>query len=426
MKRNGAMRALVVDDEVVSRSKLQKIMERFGHCDAADGGSAALEAFRSALEKKEPYDLVTLDVAMPEMDGTRVLNEMRKVEQDLRVDKSQRVKVVMVTAHADKDTVITCIQAGCDEYIKKPFDRETISQKLQHLGFSLPDATEDKKAPESIRDSVLRVIAKFKRGDIDLPVMPSIVQEIQEIMNRPGSTAEDLRRVVEKEVVISARLISLANSPMFRGRGKVQAVSKAISRLGFKETQSLILAIASKGLYESKSEHLRGLMEKLRLFSLACAHCAAAIAGKLGFMDAERYFFLGLIHDIGNVLLLRTLGDIVPPDASLDMENDILTNIQTVHASFGAALLQRWKLTDDCINVARLHEGPHFGPSTPKEVLVVNLANHLACHMGYCFFKEKEADLSELESTKMLGLSAETLQAIGEDVKKKMESGLES
>ena len=420
------MRALVVDDEVVSRSKLQKIMARFGPCDAADSGSAALHAFRDAMEKGEPYDLVALDIAMPEMDGTQVLHNIRKVENELGIERSQGVKVVMVTAHADKDTVIACIQAGCDEYIRKPFDKAIISQKLHRLGFSLMEETGEQKQPESIRENVLRVIERFKKGDIDLPVMPTVVAEMQKVISQPNSTVEDLRLIVEKDAVMSARLISLANSPVFRGRGQVQSVTKAISRLGFKETQSLVMAIASKGLYETKSEKLRALMEKLRLFSLACAHCAAAIAGKLGFMDTERYFLMGLIHDIGNALLLRTLGDLIPPDASRDAEGDILANIQKVHTSFGAALLQRWKLSEDYINVARLHEGPDFGPSTPKEVLVVNLANNLARHMGYGFSEEGEVELSEIESTKLLGLDVETLQGISDEVKQRMESGSES
>jgi len=75
------MRVLVVDDELVSRKKMQKIMDAFGECIAVASGEAALKAFGEAIAKEEPFDLITLDISMPRMDGTEVLYEMRKIEK---------------------------------------------------------------------------------------------------------------------------------------------------------------------------------------------------------------------------------------------------------------------------------------------------------------------------------------------------------
>jgi two-component system, chemotaxis family, chemotaxis protein CheY len=127
------MKILVVDDELVSRMKMQKIMESVGECAAVASGREALITFKEALESEMPFDLVTLDVVMPEMDGTEVLYEIRQTEKQKHIPKEKRVKILMVTSQSDKDTVITCIQAECDDYIVKPFDKEKIIKKLAKM-----------------------------------------------------------------------------------------------------------------------------------------------------------------------------------------------------------------------------------------------------------------------------------------------------
>jgi two-component system chemotaxis response regulator CheY len=125
------MKILVVDDELVSRMKMQKIMSGVGDCVAVANGDQALTRFKKALEAERPFDLVTLDVLMPEMDGTEVLSKIRQIEEQKQIPKEQRVKILMVTSQSDKNTVIICIQAECDDYIVKPFDREMIMEKLE-------------------------------------------------------------------------------------------------------------------------------------------------------------------------------------------------------------------------------------------------------------------------------------------------------
>jgi len=88
------------------------------------------------LKNWTPFDLITLDVSMPEMDGTEVLYIIREIEKTMKIPKENQVKILMVTSHSDKDTVIASVQAGCDDYIVKPFDREVIINKLKKIGLS--------------------------------------------------------------------------------------------------------------------------------------------------------------------------------------------------------------------------------------------------------------------------------------------------
>jgi two-component system, chemotaxis family, chemotaxis protein CheY len=131
------MKILVVDDEMVSREKMKMIMSHFGQCDAVENGAEAMEAFAKAWGSWTPYDLISLDVQMPQMDGIAVLGKIRGLELEKGVSDNHRVKIVMVTARSDKGTIVSCIQGGCNEYVVKPFDKATVAKKLAKLGFQV-------------------------------------------------------------------------------------------------------------------------------------------------------------------------------------------------------------------------------------------------------------------------------------------------
>ncbi len=127
------MKIMIVDDEIVSRMKMQKILNSVGECEAFESGVESLETFWQAIENHAPFDVITLDITMPEMDGTEILSKIRQIETEMKVPKEKRVKVLMVTSQVDEDTVRTCIQAGCDEYIAKPFDKVLILEKFRKM-----------------------------------------------------------------------------------------------------------------------------------------------------------------------------------------------------------------------------------------------------------------------------------------------------
>ena len=81
------MRILVVDDELVSREKMKHIMSSLGECDEAASGQDALKAFSEARTDGKQYDLITLDISMPEMDGTEVLGRIRTMEKEEGIPK---------------------------------------------------------------------------------------------------------------------------------------------------------------------------------------------------------------------------------------------------------------------------------------------------------------------------------------------------
>jgi two-component system chemotaxis response regulator CheY len=127
------MKILVVDDESVSLKKMEFIMKSYGTCDRVDSGQAAIDAFVKAWEDWSPYDLITLDMFMEGMTGNEALTKIRELEKQKNVPEDKQVQVIMVTSQADKDTIISCVQAGCNDFISKPFDRQVVEGKIARL-----------------------------------------------------------------------------------------------------------------------------------------------------------------------------------------------------------------------------------------------------------------------------------------------------
>src|SRR5437764_1037236 len=103
---------LVVDDDPLNRMMLVYGVEQEGYAASqAEDGLQALEMLRS-----DPFDLVLLDVVMPELDGYQVLAEM-KADETLR-----EIPVIMVSASDEVESVVRCIELGAEDYLPKPFE----------------------------------------------------------------------------------------------------------------------------------------------------------------------------------------------------------------------------------------------------------------------------------------------------------------
>jgi len=121
------MRILIVEDEVSNRLLLQRYLRDLHQVDAVVNGQEALEAFRLAHKDGEPYRLILLDIEMPVMNGLEALRAIREMEKTLLVPIGQEAKVLMITAHNDKDSVVNAFFIGnASGYLVKPVERETL------------------------------------------------------------------------------------------------------------------------------------------------------------------------------------------------------------------------------------------------------------------------------------------------------------
>jgi two-component system chemotaxis response regulator CheY len=116
------LRMLLVEDDFSSRLVLQTFLSRYGECHVAVNGREAVVAFRTALEHGQRYDLICMDIMMPEMDGREAVRQVRALEEEHGILSTCGAKIIMTTAVDDVKEVIQCFHELCDSYLTKPID----------------------------------------------------------------------------------------------------------------------------------------------------------------------------------------------------------------------------------------------------------------------------------------------------------------
>lgn len=129
------MKILIVDDDFTSRKILLKYLSTYGQCDVAVNGKEAVEAFKLAFDDWEAYDLICLDIMMPEMDGQEALKQIRQFETERGKLGFDGVKIIMTTALDDSDNIKTSFREQCEAYLVKPIIKDKLVKKLEELGF---------------------------------------------------------------------------------------------------------------------------------------------------------------------------------------------------------------------------------------------------------------------------------------------------
>ena len=131
------MRILVAEDSFVSRRLLCRFLEPFGEIDVAINGKEALEAVAHEAQKGNRYDLICLDIMMPEMDGQQALKEIRQAEQEAGFPLGTGSKVVMTTGREDKDNIRKAFHHSADGYVFKPIKKQKLLSMLKDLGLEI-------------------------------------------------------------------------------------------------------------------------------------------------------------------------------------------------------------------------------------------------------------------------------------------------
>ena len=135
-QRDTKLRVLVVEDDFMVRQVIRDILEQNGATvDIAVNGEEAVQAFRVAWRREQPYDLLCMDIMMPVMDGHEALVKIREVEKSLGILGPEEVKVIMLSALDDAKTVMKAYyKGGATSYIVKPIDKERLLLEMQHIG----------------------------------------------------------------------------------------------------------------------------------------------------------------------------------------------------------------------------------------------------------------------------------------------------
>jgi two-component system, chemotaxis family, chemotaxis protein CheY len=129
------MRVLIVEDDLIGSRLMKKFLEAKCFCHLAFDGREAIDAFAAALKEEKPYDLLFLDIMMPEVNGIDVLKTIRTMEEERGIGPDKGVKVIMTTAMNDADVIMESFNAHCDGYMVKPIRKEKLFEEIENQGF---------------------------------------------------------------------------------------------------------------------------------------------------------------------------------------------------------------------------------------------------------------------------------------------------
>lgn len=131
------MKVLVVEDDQAGLLLLRRYLESLGQIDTAERGDEAIDLFQKALESKQPYDLVCLDIMLPGTSGQEALMAMRVLEQKHGILGLDRCKILMITALNDPSQILASFREQCDGYLPKPLFYNRLVEELAKLKIHL-------------------------------------------------------------------------------------------------------------------------------------------------------------------------------------------------------------------------------------------------------------------------------------------------
>ena len=131
------MRCLIVEDNEMAREGLKFFLADHAEIEVAVNGREAVDQFQLALSQQKPFDLVLLDIIMPEMDGQQALKLIRFAEQhDLAPDRKKAV-IIMTTALNSPENMEEALWEGdCTDYLVKPIVRADLMAMLRRYGLT--------------------------------------------------------------------------------------------------------------------------------------------------------------------------------------------------------------------------------------------------------------------------------------------------
>ena len=120
------MKILIAEDDFISRKIINTQLAPLGEVDIAANGNEAFTAVRMAIEANEPYDLICLDIMMPEVDGIMALKKIRQSEAQKGLNP-------------EKSHVMAAAQANCDGFLVKPIEKDRLFDEIRKHGFDIPE-----------------------------------------------------------------------------------------------------------------------------------------------------------------------------------------------------------------------------------------------------------------------------------------------
>ena len=280
---------------------------------------------------------------------------------------------------------------------------------------------------DSSSDIVNEIVNRFRQGEINLPSMPQINVKFQELVSR-GADYRQISDLLKQDLAITSKLIMVSNSAMYRGMETNKTLEQAVSRLGMGVTEQYVNIIGNRALYTISQKKYVPLIDQLWRHSISCAYACQAVAKIVAPKTTfdEDPFILGLLHDIGKLILLQVISELETkgkfnPEVYIQK---VMNITEAYHGQFGSALLKRWQFSKGFTDVALYHDNLDEADPISKSLLVVHFANLLVKNLGFNSGNENSPspNIDVAESKHLLKLDEENIAAVKKETVEYMDS----
>ncbi len=226
-------------------------------------------------------------------------------------------------------------------------------------------------------DEILKKLDSIK----DIPTLPTIIFELNELLQDPNTPITEISDIIEKDQAMSLRVLKLVNSAFYGIHKEVNDIGNAIVLLGFNTVRN---AIVSLGVINSflGIKALEGFdIRDFWKHSLAVAVVSKSLAEKTKIASPDSCFVGGLLHDIGKVILAQYFQDLFEKVWNAAKRENISfyeaekQEISIDHAIIGAHLATNWELPENFIDVIRWHHDVRNDTESKKMILIIYLSD---------------------------------------------------
>ncbi|MFT5505975.1 MAG: HD-like signal output (HDOD) protein, partial [Gammaproteobacteria bacterium] len=239
-------------------------------------------------------------------------------------------------------------------------------------------------------------------GKLNLPSLPDIAQKIQSEFTSPSVDVVSISKIIQADPAITAKLIMIANSVLYKGQSDIETLPQAIVRLGLQTVQKQVMSYAVNELFKSVNKSMQTNMQILWKHSRQVASLSRILARDLGMFDPEQAQLAGLMHDLGEIAILQYAQNYEELAKDSDRLNLV---IKSLRPQVTGLLLSNWNFPDEYQTVGEESEDWFRNPQDQADLCDLVLIAQYHAFIGSSHQSRLPA-ISLLPAFAKLGLSA--------------------
>ncbi len=215
-----------------------------------------------------------------------------------------------------------------------------------------------------------KLLKSIKDNTIILPTLPEVALRIRDSVERDDTSADQIAEMVATDAALSARLLQVANSPLYRGRIVIDSIQMAVTRLGTKLIRTLITSLAMRQIFQATSDAMDQQLHSEWEHSVQIAAISRALSKQVPHLQAEQAMLAGLVHNIG-ALPVITMAEDYPE--LVDDELKLRKMVETVGPTIGKTILSEWGFPDTMCSIPKNYQNLRYdgGPKADYVDLVI-------------------------------------------------------